>query len=412
MAVRLANALLVPWQGGDLVVSDMKGYDRAAMALLDQKPLAVHTVERYLFHPLGSDTYHPPGYYYFLAGVYAVAGHSYLAVRIAQALVDTLTCWIVFGIGTAVAGPTVGLLAAAIAATYPPSIFYTGVLLTETLSTCLLAGAVLSLLSSKRASGVSRLRSLALSGILLGMAGLTRSVLLVTVPCALFWIVTNRWSGWRVAARDSIAVLVPIALVIAPVTLRNYQIHDRLIPVSTNGGVNFFLAHGGSERRKNEVRNIPAAYEGGQLIGVSSRTEPEEEAYFYQLGWDYVRSHSLRTMLDVPGRVRDMYWSADYWPASPGQAGILRGIDRYWWRILAILACLGLLFLQGDARRAAALLGCTAASGLVIPLFFWVQTRFRIPFVPCFVVLAAAAAHGLYRALPARPKPAGERPVT
>ncbi|MBM4431687.1 MAG: hypothetical protein FJ026_15285, partial [Chloroflexi bacterium] len=67
LAIRLVNAFLLPGQAGDLILSDMKGYDRAALALLRQEPLAVHTAERYLFHPLGSDTYHPPGYYYFLA---------------------------------------------------------------------------------------------------------------------------------------------------------------------------------------------------------------------------------------------------------------------------------------------------------------------------------------------------------
>jgi hypothetical protein len=63
LSLRLANAFFLPLQGGDLILSDMKGYDQAALALLEQRPLPVHTAERYLFHPLGSDTYHPPGYY-------------------------------------------------------------------------------------------------------------------------------------------------------------------------------------------------------------------------------------------------------------------------------------------------------------------------------------------------------------
>ena len=86
LTVRLLNALFIPWQDGDLVVSDMKGYDRSAVALLAQSPLGVHTAEEYIFHPLGSDTYHPPGYYYSLAGIYAIFGHNYAAVRLIQGI--------------------------------------------------------------------------------------------------------------------------------------------------------------------------------------------------------------------------------------------------------------------------------------------------------------------------------------
>jgi 4-amino-4-deoxy-L-arabinose transferase-like glycosyltransferase len=414
LALRLVNAFLIPWQGGDMVVSDMQGYDRAAVALLEQQPLSVHTAERYLFHPLGSDTYHPPAYYYFLAGVYAIAGHSYLAVRIVQAVLDTLTCFIIYCIGKGVFGYRAGRLAAAVAAVYPPLIFYTGVLLTETLSTCLLAGATWLLLDSGQfAVGSSQLavssnkalstpsHKLMLGGLLLGLAGLTRSVLLLIEPVALLWL-------WFIAAKSfrgsqqtlkaslirySLALLLPVGLVIAPITLRNYQIHHRFVLISTNGGVNFFLGHGGSERLKNQVRNIPPTYSAGQLIGISSRTEPEEEAYFYRLGWNYVREHPWRVLRSLPGKFVQMYWDSDYWPATDAQASILRAIDLVLWKLLLLpLSLLGWLMWHAETRRRAALLYLVLLCSSCIPLLFWAQTRFRMPFVPYFIVLAAGAA--------------------
>ncbi len=417
LALRLANAFFMPLQGDNMIVSDMKAYDRAAMALLEQQPLAVHTVERYLFHPMGSDTYHPPAYYYFLAGIYAVAGHSYLAVRIVQALLDTLTCFLVFCIArdvfghAAFSGETAGLVAAGLAALCLPLIFYTGVLLTETLSTCLLAGAIWLMLRAGQL-GASRqlalrrparhalgtgdrlLMLLALAGLVLGLAALTRSALLVVAPFLLLWVffLAGPWPGWKPAIQGAAAFLLPAALVIAPITVRNYQIHHRLIVISTNGGVNFFLGHGGTERLKNQVRNIPPVYSEGQLVGISDRTGPEEEDYFYALGWQYIRQHPLRTLSSLPSKLADMYWASDYWPASDAQASVLRAVDNLFWKLLLLPpTLLGLFLWCGRTQRQTALLYLIVLSSASIPVLFWAQTRFRIPFVPCFIVLAAGA---------------------
>jgi len=434
LALRLANAVFLPWQGGDRVVSDMKGYDRAAVALLNQQPLSVHTAEKHLFHPLGSDTYHPPGYYYFLAGVYAVAGHSYLAVRIVQALLDALTCLLVYSISRQIFGEAAGLLAAALAAVYPPFVFYTGVLLTETLSTFFLAAATWALLKT---FGVSKQTPkvcwLALAGLLLGLAALTRNVLLLAAPLALLWMlfVAQGWPGWSGSARYALALLLPLALVIAPITVRNYQIHQRFILISDNGGVNFFLGHGGTQRLKDQVRNLPGGADVSPAIGVSSRTEPQEDAYFYQLGWQYIRQHPLQTLRELPAKAAYLYWASDYWPASDAQANLLRAADLVFWKLLLLpLALLGLLLVRGQklrhssrclrhssrclrhssrclrhssrCLRRAALLYLLTLSSAAIPLISWVMPRYRIPVLPQVIVLAAGAGVELCRRLAQR----------
>jgi len=397
LSMRLLNAFFLPWQGGDLIVSDMKGYDRAAVALLEQRPLSVHTAERYLFHPLGSDTYHPPGYYYFLAAIYAVAGHSYLAVRIAQSLLGALTCVGIFLIGKELFGDTAGLLAAAAAAVYPPLIFYTGVLLTETLSMFLLIATVWLLLRYSRQP--SRYALLSVAGLLLGCAAITRSILIVTVPFILLWLllIADRWLGWPTATRKALALIVPVIAAIAPVTLRNYQIHERFVLISTNGGVNFFLGHGGTQRHKNELRNLPEVVVEGQVIGVSPLTQPEEEARFYQLGWEYIVKNPLRAVRAVFEKLVRMYWDSDYWPASDVQVKIMRSADWVLWKLLLLpLSIVGITLCSPEERRRAALCYLIMASSLAVPLIFWAMPRFRVPFLPCFAALAAGAVCKLY----------------
>lgn len=395
LALRCLNAVFLPWQEGDLVVSDMKGYDRAAVALLRQEPLPVHTVERYLYHPLGSDTYHPPGYYYFLAAIYALFGHDYLAVRIVQAAVDTLTCLLVYSLAKEAFGATAGFLAGLVAAAYPPLIFYTGVLLTETLTTFVLTAAMWLLLRLARGEQRWRYLWVVLAGLLLGFTVITRSVFLVTAALLLVWvlILAEGWQGWPSAVRLTLCFVVPIALLIAPITIRNWRIHGRFVLISTNGGVNFFLAHGGTEQAKNEVRNLPPEWSEGQITGISSRTQPEEEAYFYTLGWTYLRGHLLPTLRSLPGKLHNMYWTSDYWPASPAQLSILNGVDNVIWRMgILPLSILCLPLMRGHQRRQALLFAMLISSTLVIPLVFWAQPRFRLPVVPGFVVLAAGTA--------------------
>ncbi len=403
LGIRLLNAIFIPWQGGDLVVSDMQGYDRAAVALLEQSPLGVHTAEEYIFHPLGSDTYHPPGYYFFLAGIYGLLGHRYIAVRVIQGFLGTVTCLLIYLIGKEVFGETAGLLAATFSAVYPPLIFYTGVLLTESLGTFLLASATWLLLRWSRIEPTRRHALLWIAGLVLGLAALTRTVLLTAAPIGLLWVllIAGRWPGWRRAVHYGLALCLPIALVITPITMRNYQIHGEFVLISTNGGVNFFLGHGGNPRLKDRIRNIPEDYEPGDpLIGISSRTATQEEAYFYQLGWQYVRQHPLRALRALPAQFRSMYWDSHYWPAASTQAHFMRMADRILWKLLILpLGLLGLLVIGRQQLRRAALLYAVVLCSAFIPLIFWAQTRFRVPFVPYFVILAAGTTHELWRRL-------------
>jgi hypothetical protein len=187
---------------------------------------------------------------------------------------------------------------------------------------------------------------------------------------------------------------LPVLLVIVPITVRNLKIHGEIIPIATNGGVNFFLGHGGSPAWKDQIRGIPADYESGDsLIGISSRTATEEEAYFYRLGWEYIREHPGQSLLDLAGKLRPMYWDSDYWPASEVQAHFLRTMDRLLWRMLLLpLSLLSVLWPRGGRARAWALLLGVAASSLLIPALFWGQTRFRVPFIPYIIALAAGTA--------------------
>lgn len=111
-----------------------------------------------------------PGFPAFLASVYAVAGHSPLAARVAQALVGTATCALVFLLGRRLLGSAAaGLMAAGMLAVSTGPAFHGRHLLTETWAAFLLTAALALTLAR-----VPRPVELGVAGGLLGWFVLTR----------------------------------------------------------------------------------------------------------------------------------------------------------------------------------------------------------------------------------------------
>ena len=68
------------------------------------------------YHPLSASTYYYAGYTYFVAAVYKIFGHNPGAIRVVQAVIGTLTVWVVYRLGVLCFGRRQGLVAAAMTA--------------------------------------------------------------------------------------------------------------------------------------------------------------------------------------------------------------------------------------------------------------------------------------------------------
>lgn len=75
-----------------------------------------------------------PGYPLFLAGVYGVFGHSYLAARIVQAVLGGISCVLLYVLVRRWWSSRVALMAAGLLAVWPLNVWLSGVLLSENLS--------------------------------------------------------------------------------------------------------------------------------------------------------------------------------------------------------------------------------------------------------------------------------------
>ncbi|HEV2861493.1 MAG TPA: glycosyltransferase family 39 protein [Pyrinomonadaceae bacterium] len=180
-----------------------------------------------------------PAYTLFIAAVYAVAGHNDDAVRVAQALLDLLTCLLVAYLSFGLAPPRLkrGAALAALAVYGLLSWFtmvWTTCLLSETLTLFL---TVLTVALCARALEGGGRALWAASGAACGLAILTRPDSVLLAGAVLVFL------GARAARARRLAGLLPaagfclaLALTLAPWTLRNYLVFGVFEPLANEYG--------------------------------------------------------------------------------------------------------------------------------------------------------------------------------
>lgn len=208
LAVRLAAAWMAPRMGGD-----SEFYLELGRNLLSHATFGVDgqpTVAR------------EPGYPLFLAAVLAVAPDTPGSVAVAQAFLSTLVCGLVFLLTERLARSTGwGFAALALCALNPYLVRFSATVLTETLASAFLVGAVALLVLPRPGP-----RALLGAGVALGALTLTRVQygLLVLVFGAVYLLVSDR-SARRLAGYAALGFV----LVMTPWWVRNYLSFGRII---------------------------------------------------------------------------------------------------------------------------------------------------------------------------------------
>ncbi len=184
----------------------------------------------------------PPAYPYFLALIYTIAGPNYMAIRLVQMSLGLVNSILAFILGRLWFGRWIGVIFAALMNIYWIFIYFEGELLAPVLlvflSLCLMIA-----LSSWRAK-FTYLRTVG-AGILFGLSALVRPNILLFGPVILAWA---WWLKRRRSDKHPLKVAVmgfvlTAAVVIAPVTIRNYRVADDFVLITSNTGINFYIGN-------------------------------------------------------------------------------------------------------------------------------------------------------------------------
>jgi 4-amino-4-deoxy-L-arabinose transferase-like glycosyltransferase len=215
------------------VGADSLEYDRIALNLLSGHGFSII--------PGVPTPVRPPLYPYFLSFIYRVSGHNFFVVRCLQAALSAANCALVYLSGRKIFGEKIGRLAAAAMVFYPADIAYTGMILTESLFTCLLG---LSVFLFVEALDSRRYYLFCACGLALGVTTLCRpTTILFPVGTFLFMLVREPRDYARVLLRWTL-LTVFFAAAIAPWTFRNYERFGTFLPVASGGSLAFrWTAH-------------------------------------------------------------------------------------------------------------------------------------------------------------------------
>jgi len=369
-------------------IIDAQGYDSRAAELLTTG-ISVRTFDQ------------APLYTVFLAANYFLFGQGYLAPRIVQCLMGAASCVMVQRLGARLAGRTAGLIAGFAAALYGPLVFYETDLLREVLVIFLALALLLCLLRSEEGG---RLPWAAAAGLLMGLSIITRENTLLFLPVAAAWLFLraerpskNRWLA------PALFVLLAM-LPVVPVTIQNYLNSGAFVPISSQGGMNFFIGNSADSER---LTGLQPGLEWDRMVKAPQAALGENASPNAYNAWFFRRA--FEDIAAAPGAwvkklVKKAWLVFDAEEIEPNNdINLYRGES---WLLRALIFRLGPLwfpfglvaplFVLGAVTRkpsasAWLILGFIAAYATSLVLFH-VRARYRLPIAPVMLPFAAAAA--------------------
>ncbi|MBI4300071.1 MAG: glycosyltransferase family 39 protein [Chloroflexi bacterium] len=391
LLLRLAYVLLF---GPSTYSWDGRVYDQIAHNILNGTG--------FNYAPGFNESFRPPLYPFFLAGIYKTLGSSIVVVRAVQAVLGVISCLAVYVAGRRVGGRALGLLAIAILVFDPWAIWYTREVLAETLFTLLLLlGVLCVLLLRERHSW----RIGIVAGLLFGLAALTRPLALLIPVISAFWLMAPFSSRVHRQVVPVVAMLLALVVAITPWTVRNYLIHHRIVPIATEGGYTFYAGNrpGISDvalHKQSDVDQIflvsPTEEEETTL---STLSEVEKEDQFYRWAFQFIRKQPGRFLHLFKEKLL-LFWSPsrevplsrfdNLTHGNSAAALVIRNLVIASQVALFVLAAVGLIAGILSKRRWHLLMLLLLLYFTAVYALYFPQLRYRVPLSPYLALLAAS----------------------
>lgn len=378
-------------------------YDKLAWNLVEGNGFSASVTPP--FEPMAVRT---PGYPSFVAGVYAVAGRSPTAVRLAQIALSIVTCSLVFLVARRLAGTEAALIAAGLYAVFPAAVLYPSLVLTEANTALLL---ILALYCAARCmdrpSGTVWYIGCAVA---LAAATMFRpDYQLLALPVFGFLVIR---AGFRKAVmfRAAAATALFVAL-LAPWAIRNYAVFGRFIGLATGTGHTAMTAKFEAEGKSGPA--LQQAFEDrygkqfqekyGRKMEYLDGARPAEDELRRRDVAEFIRTEpgvytrqsfnrltilwGPRSWSEVLGLTSDFseYSSRQqYWQLAIKTALLM--VDT----LVLALAALGLLYAAWDWKRFGLFFVFVAYVSMIYALVYS-NARYRVPVLPLVAILAGYA---------------------
>ncbi len=399
-AVRLAYVLAGP--GLDAVPwSDSVDYHRLAAHLASGRGFT-----------LGPDaalyptTFRPPLVPAIVAPLYALFGPRYGLALVLQAILGALVVPAAAALAGALArdagrdarfATRAATLTAAAIAVWPPLVYFTGALLTETTASLLVTLALLLAVRLHADGGTGRALAL---GTTLALAALARPTALPLAAALLAWLALFGPRPRGARGREVALALVACALVLLPWTLRNRAVTGAWIPLTSGGGAALWDGN-------NPLVAADPRWRGGAVSLREVEPYAHEFAGMDELAIDGHAGARARTFLaeDPVRGLRMAGWklarffrttgetavSGSAGPPGSAWALLARAIDplAVTWGVLLPFFIVGFAWALAHPGRIACAPAIAVLVQAALAAVYWGSLRFRAPVEPALVVLGS-----------------------
>lgn len=347
-----------------------------------------------------------PLYPYVLGALYYVFGPYAQVGFIFGQLLGLVSILLTFKICLSIFDKKTATIAGLIQTLYPLHIFFEGELLVEGLFIVFIQLSVIGIMKAGKSIGF---KWPLLTGLFIGLAALTRPVILALIPLYLIWYcfasgnLKNRVTGLGI-------ICLMIVLTILPITMRNMIVGQDFVPIASSGGVNFYLGNNeianglspamppplGASWQIKDIRHIAETEAGREL-------KPSEiSGYYFGQAIDWIWSNKSEF---AKLYLKKLYYLINDFEISNNRNliheyskhSILKynPISFYLIFGLAMLGILAQVFISEASGHRVFLIGFVLLYGITIS-FFFINARFRLPIMPLLIVFSSSGIVYIY----------------
>jgi 4-amino-4-deoxy-L-arabinose transferase-like glycosyltransferase len=224
-----------------------------------------------------------------------------------------------------------------------------------------------------------RLLNLMLSGVVFGLALLTRPFIIFFFPFLFYWLVLH---GKYKYLKGIAILIIGVLMVLAPWTIRNYSKLNAFVPFSNIGGLALY----------NSYMVPQKGFGFNSLEGLSDEyfkidNETDKNKYLIKKSIEYIKENPVKVVqLTAIKVLLSIYPFDGYWyPVSFGSK------YNIFWGMILCFSALGIVIHFDDNNSDKKLIHLLFISFLIGIMLFYGSPRFRLPIEPLLICFAASA---------------------
>jgi 4-amino-4-deoxy-L-arabinose transferase-like glycosyltransferase len=348
---------------------------------------------------------HAPLYPFFLALFYKriPASAQNILVLMIQALVSALSIIVFYKIAYIVFDRYAAVFTGFGMALYLPLIYYAGKFTPTVFFVFLIGAGILSMLYITKHDYIKGF----VSGIALGLALLCSPLAIAVIIPGLIYLLMQKLTHWKTIC----IMLGMVILIILPWTVRNYNVHHCIVPITTQFGKNFWIGNNPKATGTDYYKVL--THDNGDFILMTSTLDQETSDKLAQMN-EHARSvffmkKGITFMQNYPGRFLTLLAKkcVYFWWFTPAEInGSIQAIKH---RTLNMIVYVPLLLL-GLTGFILALHKHQKHSGLFVLIIIALSSiyiithvgliRYRIPIETIFIIFASHVISSLFKRMP------------